>query len=179
MTPREWFALLREEGRRPRPPADLPDLFADRHRTGLALDALAVILSVSWAKGAGPNGWPLRELPRDEWVRLFREVGYLYGGARAPQMRPREPRTLYRSAVPEYSRGLSWTTVPSDARFYGERYDGPSACLYVIEADPEWMLARVPAHPFAPGGEYVVDIPTGAAVSLAEPAPRTLTEVRQ
>ncbi len=165
MTPREWFDLLREEGRRPRPPADLPGLFADRHRTGMSLDALAVILSVSWAKGAGPDGWPLHELPRAEWVRLFREVGYLYGGLRAPQMRPSESRTLYRGAVAEYSRGLSWTITPSDARFYGERYDGEPAHVYVTEAEPEWMLARVPAHPFAPGGEYVVDLPEHAAVT--------------
>ncbi|WP_336632825.1 MULTISPECIES: hypothetical protein [unclassified Microbacterium] len=56
MNPYDWMTLLREEGRRPLPPADLPGLFADRHRTGVSLDVLALILSVSWAKGAGRDG---------------------------------------------------------------------------------------------------------------------------
>lgn len=163
MNPYDWMMLMQEEGRNPLPPAELPGLFADRHRTGISLDVLAVILSVSWAKGAGPDGWPLHELPRDEWVRLFREVGYLHGGARAPEAIPAEPQTLYRGAVPEYSRGLSWTTVPADARFFGERYDRDRARIYVVDAEPGWMLGRVPAGPFSPGGEYIVDVPEGAA----------------
>lgn len=163
LSPREWHDLFRAEGRSPLPPAELPALFADRHRTGITLDALAVILLVSWAKGAGRDGWPLRELPRDEWVRLFHEVGYLYGAARSPEMIPTKPRTLYRGAVPEYSRGLSWTTQPSDARFFGERYDADRARVYVIDAEPGWMLGRIPATPFSPGGEYIVDVPEGAA----------------
>ncbi|WP_052748651.1 arsenate reductase/protein-tyrosine-phosphatase family protein [Microbacterium sp. Ag1] len=162
MNPYDWMMLMREEGRNPHPPADLPGLFADRHRTGISLDVLAAILSVSWAKGAGPDGWPLRELPRDEWVRLFREVGYLYGGACSPEAIPTETLTLYRGAVPEYSRGLSWTTAPNDARFFGARYDRDRARLYVVDAEPGWMLGRVPAGPFSPGGEYIVDVPEGA-----------------
>lgn len=162
MNPYDWMTLLREEGRRPLPPAELPRLFADRHRTGVSLDVLALILSVSWAKGAGRDGWPLQALPRAEWVRMFREVGYLYGGTRAPEMRPSTPRTLYRGAVPEYRDGLAWTTAPSDARFYGARYDGGAANVYAIDAEPDWMLARVPAGPFSPGGEYIVDVPESA-----------------
>lgn len=161
-TPADLVGLYERERRDPTPPAVVRDLFAEPW--GTHPDYLAVILMASWARGAGPDGWPLIDLPRADWITMFESVGYLRNGFRAERMRPREPMTLYRGATPAYRDGLSWTTREADARFYAERH--PGGRLYTLEADPAWLLARISGNVFAPGGEYVVNAPEHAVTPL-------------
>lgn len=166
-SPTDLIALYERERRDPTPPAAVRDLFADPW--GLRIDYLAVILMASWARGAGPNGWPLIALPRAEWVAMFESVGYLHNGFRAEAHRPREPITLYRGATPAYRDGLSWTTREADARFYAGRH--PDGRMYTLDADPAWLLARITGNVFAPGGEYVVNAPADAIREIGATAP--------
>lgn len=165
-SPADLIALYERERRDPTPPAAVRDLFADPW--GLHIDYRAVILMASWARGAGPNGWPLISLPRADWIAMFESVGYLHNGFRTEARRPREPITLYRGATPAYRDGLSWTTREADAKFYAGRH--PHGRMYTLNADPAWLLARINGNVFAPGGEYVVNAPASAIREIDAPA---------
>lgn len=162
LDPGDLLRLYSRESRDPTPPHLVRDLFADPW--GTPLDVLGVVLAASWARGAGGGavGWPLLALPRADWLAMFDRVGYLHNGFRVPAMRPRESIRLYRGSTHKHRRGLSWTTREADARFYAGRYRGAPGFVYEIEAPPSWLLARFSPSLFAPGGEYVVNVPKGA-----------------
>lgn len=156
----DLMGLLKAE---PLDPAELPALFAEPG--DLTPDHLAVILSRSWA--LGNDSLPLRVLSREQAVRLFREVGYLWNGMRYEAMRPTEPVTVYRGAWHEYRDGLSWTTSLDTARYFARRH--PGGGVYALTAPPSWLLSRTSAHWLFPGGEHVIDVADVSLVHLIEP----------
>ncbi|WP_345803017.1 hypothetical protein AAIB33_08025 [Microbacterium sp. AZCO] len=161
---RELLALQARERAHPTPPAALRDLFADE---SVSLDAKAMVLSMSWVHS---GLWPLRLLPRREWIAMFESVGYLVNALRHEEMRPTEPLVLYRGAVHRYRRGLSWTKYESAARYYTGRFPGRPAHVYQITAEPSWLLAQV-WNPFLPEtGQFIVNVPKHAALRIIPPA---------
>jgi hypothetical protein len=98
--------------------------------------------------------WPLRVLPREEWVSMFRKVGF-YNGLAPLSDPPTEPVRLYRAVVdPAFVRGLSWSPQQNNARQHGPR-------IFATDAPPESILAVMPHSPlpWEHGLEYFVDLP--------------------
>lgn len=99
---------------------------------------------------------PGRELPRIEWIKLWRSIGFSIGTERAS--RPRSPLRLYRAAVPGWERGFSWTENRALAEWFQwlspdwsgrRRYRGPDSAnpmestdarIYTTLAPPSALL---------------------------------------
>src|SRR5437868_358593 len=79
------------------------------------------------------SGWRLNGQPW--WVRAFKTVGFLGSSP------PSEPMTLYRGALPDYRKAMSWTTDIDRARWFARRIS--------LVRDPilgHLYRAEVPAH---------------------------------
>lgn len=158
-------ALARAEAKNPTPPAVVRDLFAEPW--GTSLDALGVVLMYSWRSG-GSMPWkqghprPLLDLPRSEWVEMFRHVGYMTNTGRVPAMRPTEPMRLYRAATHDYRDGLSWALTPKDARVFLRSPSDLDQRLYVADVRPAWMLGRYSTMWPWDIAEVIADVPRRA-----------------
>ncbi len=132
-------------GLRKAPLATLQAMFTDpAYRRGHRISAL----STTWMMTMQPS----RVLPQEQWVSMFRSVGYfdmLHYGSPAPT----QPLLLFRGAAAAGARGMSWTPEPLLAARYGP--------VWKCEVPPAALLARVGA---GWQQEYVVDLPSDATV---------------
>ncbi len=168
----DLMTLAHAEAKNPSPPAAVRHLFAEP--SGTSLDMLAVVLMSSWRSG-GSMPWarghsrPMLDLPRAEWVEMFRRVGYMSNVWRSPDDRPSEPVRLYRAATRDYRDGLSWAPTPDGARMYLWSPSGLDHRLYVADVRPEWMLGRFDAAWARRDVEVIADVPQHAIRPYAEP----------
>lgn len=156
-----------------RRPIDQVRQVLEENPTGLSVDELASVLFKAWIHpeaGAAPRP-PLVVGERDEWVRWFRQVGFLSFGFRTAQARPTRALTLYRGSEPAFARtGLSWTPSERFAREFAELRRSqlgaePGAVrVYAVEVQPEWVLAVAGGISGLTGNEYIVDVPADAEV---------------
>lgn len=106
------------------------------------------------------RNYPTLAMPREEWVRMFRQVGYFEMDERMQlHPAPRPPRTarLYRGASPECARGMSWAPTRSTAAQYGIQ-------VWAADVPSEFWLAVL--HEFGKV-EVVVDLPPTWPVEVA------------
>lgn len=94
--------------------------------------------------------YPGQVLPDEEWIRLFRMHGY-FSNDDVPLP---ESVTVYRGALPEYARGLGWTTNPrvaadysgergrKDAIHSGTHVNDHRGRIYMVEAPAESILGH-------------------------------------
>jgi hypothetical protein len=98
-----------------------------------------------------PDAWTEPEFPEDyigadEWVDWFRRAGFI-GDADVPA--PTEPMQLYRGAIWENRRGMSWTYDVDQARWFARRFGRFASSHRFVEAhvfactiEPGGVLAR-------------------------------------
>lgn len=99
--------------------------------------------------------WPERALGSTEWVRLFRETGFV---ALPALDRPSRALRLFRGSSAANWRGMAWTADLAVARLFAERWiqSGVEAHVYVATVEPAGVLARLGA-----GGEDEVIVDPG------------------
>ena len=194
-----WLAQLLLDLR----PAKLDRMFAavsalnaDDEGYDESLDLFAAYLAEHYFDRPGST---LAIRSRDEWLAMFRAVGYTIDGYRLgllrkhwddPRMLPqarREPirgtTRLYRAAKPAYKDGLTWTVdydfATSHRRYMMERKQkrpGSEARpgtphIYAVDAPAEWILAEYyqPLHTCA-ALEVILDLPADAVIEDITPA---------
>jgi hypothetical protein len=108
--------------------------------------------------------WTWNDSPADaanegDWVRIFRLVGFFSRGSQQVRDRPRDPVTLYRGAVPERARRMSWSESQDLAQELGKRhtFDGARAAIYQAVIDPTDILAYL----WRPGEGWTVVVDPG------------------
>lgn len=84
--------------------------------------------------------FPDRLIDHDDWRYLFQVAGYTVDGVR--QLRPTEPRTLYRGAVPERRTDWSWTWNRDVAERFAAGIRGRATGVV-------WRCTVPPAHMLA------------------------------
>lgn len=113
---------------------------------------------------------PMLQLPREEWVRMFRRVGYFempLGGLIGSRPQPTGAMRLYRAATPAHARGLSWTPWLPLAERYADQASVPgfgAARVYTADVPGEYLLATFRALGSV---EVVVDLPDDYPVEVA------------
>ena len=132
-------------------PAALFDAFYGQTLTDL--DEIAKGIEDAWTSAE----WPQRLLDDENWVEMFRHVGYLHNDRRAPDRRPTEPLTLYRASTEELNRNMAWTDDLEGARWFNDRNCGFGfdSKLWVAEVPPVAILARFESA--RNESEYVVE----------------------
>jgi len=116
-----------------------PALLLDWWRSGeLSVDDLAAVLPAAWVT---PE-WPEPVLGTAQWMDFFRLVGFLTDD---PDLTvPTEPLTVYRGTTQARVRHMSWTTDPTVAQWFADRWREalrPSATVFTVLAPPEAVLA--------------------------------------
>lgn len=129
-----------------------PALLHDLYHTGSlsVVDNPGIVADV-WSMAE----FPVNLLPDEMWVGLFEEAGYTHDGQPAP--RPTDAVTVYRGALFERRRGMSWTTDMDRARWFAERdLGGGRGMIWAYLAPPEALLAFI--HDSSRGeAEHVVN----------------------
>ncbi len=105
--------------------------------------------------------YPLLEMQREEWVAMFRSLGYFEmddDGEVESRTRPPMTSRMYRGATPEYARGMSWSWSRRD---YAALYGHP---VWTAEIPSEHWLAMFHEGEIV---EIVVDLPEHIVVERA------------
>lgn len=112
-----------------------PELLFEWWEEGiLNLEELRALLLVVWSMAE----YPTRQVPEEEWLEVFEEVGFVSDIGRP---RPAAPLTIYRGAGDEMSaRGMSWTTDLALAEWFARRRGGH---VYMTTVEPDAVLALI------------------------------------
>lgn len=87
--------------------------------------------------------WPERVLGTTGWVELFRTAGF---SARPPRPAPAEHLQVFRGSTWGRRRGMAWTTDPTCARRFAERWTASGAGVgqvFVAHIGPDAVLAMI------------------------------------
>jgi hypothetical protein len=123
---------------RPNHDRDNPDLLLTLIEEGcLTPAAMRELIADVWTSTEfpGANGGV------DRWRDAFDIAGWISDDE---SERPTEPLTLYRGAVPEYQRGMSWTLDPERAVWFAKRFmhGNDAGLVYRRTFGPREILAR-------------------------------------
>ena len=135
---------------------DYPVLVASLHaELGLAPVVLAHCVASAWQICEFPN----LNLDEESWEWMFSDAGFTINGVQAA--RPASPIRMFRGAVPEHTRGWSWTEDRDLAQWFADRdHNGGRGRLYVAEVPPSALFAGMTgdwADGRAGEGQWVVD----------------------
>lgn len=133
--------------------------------------ARAVAVGRVWQGVGTIDAGPDRFQGREEWLRLFRSLGWVHPWARAP--RPAPPFglvRLYRGAARAKREGLSWTPSREVAGWFAEL--DPGGQVWQVDAPAGALLCGFPIRVGGlEGVEYVVDVAEGCALPRLAPSP--------
>jgi len=84
--------------------------------------------------------WPASIIGVDEWVRMFRAVGFVADDDEPP---PAAPLELYRGTTWGRRRGMSWTRDIDRARWFARRLQQDDGLVFRLLVPAEAVLAFV------------------------------------
>lgn len=155
MTADQFMDLVLDGGRNSGPDLMCDCLIAKTIDTPVLAEVIATV-------------WSLAEYPESAgselWLLLFGRAGFTIDGT--PAQRPAEPMVLYRGAVPEMSRRMSWTTSRQKAQWFAGRFGDlfGEAFMYTTTAPPESILC-IPGTEGRPDEAEVIIDPAGLAIT--------------
>lgn len=123
------------------------------------IDTLRGLLHRTW----GDTYSPMRHLPREQWVAMFRRVGF-FNMMQPHAAPPTGTLTLFRGAHPDYARGLSWTDTAATAVMFAQRSPVPARVYRAVVPASAVLGALHAAGTFT---EFIVDIPADVEVAEA------------